>query len=54
MEQITYSELLAVMATFNEDCNCFRDVAARNCLIGIDGSLKLSDFGLSRRLEDLK
>ncbi|KAM3716177.1 Fer-related kinase [Dirofilaria immitis] len=29
------------------------DVAARNCLIGINGLLKLSDFGLSKRLEDL-
>uniref|UniRef100_A0A1I7VZD8 Protein kinase domain-containing protein n=1 Tax=Loa loa TaxID=7209 RepID=A0A1I7VZD8_LOALO len=29
------------------------DVAARNCLIGKNGLLKLSDFGLSRRLKDL-
>uniref|UniRef100_A0A183E8Z7 Non-specific protein-tyrosine kinase n=1 Tax=Gongylonema pulchrum TaxID=637853 RepID=A0A183E8Z7_9BILA len=34
--------------------NISRDVAARNCLIGVSGSLKLSDFGLSKPLEELK
>lgn len=27
---------------------CFRDLAARNCLVGIDNVVKLSDFGMSR------
>src|SRR4051812_42623883 len=27
-----------------------RDLAARNCLVGVDGVVKIADFGLARRL----
>lgn len=31
---------------------CFQDLAARNCLIGFENIVKISDFGMSREEEE--
>ena len=33
-------------------CLTYRDLAARNCLVGKNNSVKISDFGMSREEEE--
>lgn len=47
--QFYIAELCAAVASVHEMCFVHRDVKPDNILFGLDGHIKLSDFGLSKR-----
>ena len=52
---IKFSVDAAAGMEYLESKNCIhRDLAARNCLIGTKDLLKISDFGMSREVEEGK
>ena len=52
---VKFSVDAAAGMEYLESKNCIhRDLAARNCLISSDDILKISDFGMSREVEEGK
>ena len=51
-EWLPYPEIHMIIQNRNLDDLNYRDLAARNCLVGAKNSLKISDFGMSREEEE--